>query len=121
MSIAKQLYQLQEVDLELESNEKALRQIISQLGESQEVVKTKTKLTLEQQHLEELRRQQHSTEWEIDDLTGKLITGHHTVKKDQSGRERANVIKFERYKKKTAAPAEAEQKSSEGKEDSWDD
>ena len=72
MSIAKQLYQLQEIDLEIESNEQALNQIASQLGDSQAVVSTQARLTSENQHLEELGRQQHSVEWEIDDLTGKL-------------------------------------------------
>lgn len=72
MSVTKQLYQLQEVDLELESNEQALAQTASQLGESKAVVTTRNKLTMEQQHLEELNRQQHSLEWEIDDLTTKL-------------------------------------------------
>ena len=72
MSVAKQLYQLQEIDLELEANEQALRQIASQLGESQAVVKARTKLASENQRLEELKRQQHSLEWEIDDLVNKL-------------------------------------------------
>ena len=72
MSVAKQLYQLQEVELEIESSERALAQIASQLGESQAVVRTQTKLKLEQQHLEELKGQQHSAEWEIDDLVSKL-------------------------------------------------
>jgi len=72
MSVAKQLYQLQEIDLELEANEQALRQIASQLGESQAVVRARTKLASENQRLEELKRQQHSLEWEIDDLVNKL-------------------------------------------------
>ncbi len=74
MSVVKQLYQLQEVELEIESNEQALAQIASQLGESQAVVRAQTKLKLEQQHLEELRRQQHAAEWEIEDLVSKLTT-----------------------------------------------
>jgi len=74
MSVAKELYQLQEVDLELESNEQSLSRITAQLGESQAVVETRSKLVLEQQRLEELSRQQHSVEWEIDDLTNKLTT-----------------------------------------------
>jgi len=72
MSDAKQLYQLQEVDLELESGEQALSRITSQLGESQEVVKVRNRLTLEQQRLAELEQQQHSVEWEIDDLGNKV-------------------------------------------------
>jgi len=74
MSVVKQLYQLQEVELEIESDEQALAQIASQLGESQAVVRARTKLKLEQQHLEELRRQQHAAEWEIEDLVTKLTT-----------------------------------------------
>ena len=72
MSVAKQLYQLQEIDLEIESNEQALAQFASQLGESQVVIRTQAKLKSEQQQLEELGRQQHSAEWEIEDLVNKL-------------------------------------------------
>jgi len=74
MKVVKQLYQLQEVDLELESNEQALNQIAGQLGESQAVNRAQAKLKLEHQHLEELKREQHSAEWEIDDLITKLTT-----------------------------------------------
>ncbi len=74
MSVAKQLYQLQEVDLELESNEQALNHIHSQLGESKAVIETQNKLASERQHLEELTHQQHSVEWEIDDIIRKLTT-----------------------------------------------
>ena len=79
MSIAKQLYQLQEVELEIESSEQALRQIDSQLGENQAVVRVQTKLALEQQRLEELRGQQHSAEWEIDDIMSKLTTAEEEL------------------------------------------
>ncbi len=72
MSIAKQLFQLQEVDLELESTEQAIRQVTGQLGESEAMVKAKNKLAAEHQHLDELRHQQRSLEWETDDLTSKL-------------------------------------------------
>ncbi len=72
MSITKQLYQLQEIDLELSSNEQALNQITSQLGENQVVVRAQAEFTSAQQQLEELKQQQHSIEWEIDDLISKL-------------------------------------------------
>lgn len=77
--MAKQLYQLQEIDLELKSKEQVLRQIASQLGESQAVVRMRNKLELERQHLEELERQQHSLEWEIDDLVTKLTTAEEKL------------------------------------------
>ena len=79
MSVVKQLYQLQEIDLELEANEQALRQIARQLGESQAVARARTKLTSENQRLEELKRQQHSLEWEIDGLVGKLATAEEKL------------------------------------------
>jgi predicted nucleic acid-binding Zn-ribbon protein len=74
MKVVKQLYHLQEIDLELESSERAQNQIASQLGESQVVNRAQAKLKLEHQHLEELKREQHSAEWEIDDLITKLTT-----------------------------------------------
>jgi predicted nucleic acid-binding Zn-ribbon protein len=72
MSVAKQLYQLQEVDQELESDERTLNYIISQLGESEAVIETQNKLSSERQQLEELTHQQRSVEWEIDDISGKI-------------------------------------------------
>lgn len=72
MTVAKQLYQLQEVDLELDSTEQAIKQMASQLGESREVVRTRTKLESESKRLEELKHQQHSLEWEVDDIGTKL-------------------------------------------------
>jgi predicted nucleic acid-binding Zn-ribbon protein len=72
MSVTKQLYQLQEVDLELESTERTLRQVTGKIGESEKVVRVRSRLASEQQHLEELRHQQHSLEWEVDDLGTKI-------------------------------------------------
>jgi len=83
MNVAKQLYQLQEIELEIESNEQAIAQITSQLGESKIVLKARTALKEEQQRLEELKRRQHSTEWELDNLQSKLTT---TNEKLYSGR-----------------------------------
>ena len=72
MGIAKQLYQLQEVDLEIESNEQSLKRMLRQLGEDQVVVGAQTRLASEQQSLDKLAHQQRSTEWEIDDLVSKI-------------------------------------------------
>ncbi len=79
MSVARQLYQLQELDLEIESQEQALSQVTSQLGESQVVLRVQSQLQLEQQRLEELRRKQHSAEWELEDLATKLTTAEETL------------------------------------------
>ncbi len=72
MSVAKQLYQLQEVDLEIDSQEQALVQGTSQLGESPALTTARQKLALEQQHQAGLQKEQRSLEWEIDDISGKL-------------------------------------------------
>jgi predicted nucleic acid-binding Zn-ribbon protein len=79
MNVAKQLYRLQEVDLEIESSERGIAQLTSQLGESQAVVETQQQLELEQQRLAELKHQQHSAEWEIDDLATKLAAAEEQL------------------------------------------
>ncbi len=79
MTVAKQLYRLQEVDLETESGERALKQVKSQLGESQAVIKTQKQLEQEQKNLEELTRQQRSAEWEIDDISTKLAAAEEQL------------------------------------------
>jgi predicted nucleic acid-binding Zn-ribbon protein len=79
MSVAKQLYQLQEVDLELESKELAVKQITSQLGENEALANARNRLAQEQKRLEELSHQQRSLEWEIDDLTSKLTTAERDL------------------------------------------
>ncbi len=72
MSIARDLYQLQETDLALEANEQSQVKISSQIGESKEVNNTRARLVVEQKHVEELSKTQKSAEWEIDDLTAKI-------------------------------------------------
>ena len=79
MTVAKQLYRLQEVDLEIESGERALKQVKSQLGESQAVIKTQKQLDQEQKNLAEMSRQQRSAEWEIDDISTKLAAAEEQL------------------------------------------
>jgi len=71
MSIAQQLYQLQELDLALVANERDQARIKGELGESQEVARVRAKLETEQKRLGELEGQQHTAEWEAEDLTTK--------------------------------------------------
>jgi len=72
MSIARELFELQEVDLEIESSERAIRQMTAQLGESQAILQATSELATEKAHLEELNHQQHSLEWEIGDTGAKV-------------------------------------------------
>jgi predicted nucleic acid-binding Zn-ribbon protein len=79
MNVARQLYELQELDLEIGSDEQALERVTSQLGESQEVLESQAQLQSEQQRLEDLKHQQHSAEWEIDDITAKIAAAEETL------------------------------------------
>ena len=71
MSIARDLYSLQEVDLALEANDQEQKRVSGQIGESQIVLKAKAKLAEEQNNMGKFTSQQKSIEWEIDDLTVK--------------------------------------------------
>ena len=74
MGIAKQLYQLQVIDLAIESDKQTLSQKVSRLGERQILDNAQSKLTSEQKRLEALRQQQQSAEWEVDDILSKIAT-----------------------------------------------
>ena len=74
MNPARQLFQLQELELEIESDEQTLSHLTSQLGESQTLVKAREKLADEQKRLDGLKHQQHDLEWEIEDISSKLST-----------------------------------------------
>ena len=56
MSIARDLFQLQEVDQALEANLQAQKRVSAQIGESPIVVKARVKLAEEQKNLETLVR-----------------------------------------------------------------
>ncbi|MBN2075543.1 MAG: hypothetical protein JW762_08345 [Dehalococcoidales bacterium] len=72
MNVSRQLFNLQEVDQELASNEQAYARISAQLGESKDVMNTRVKLEAETGQLEEITHTQHTVEWEIEDLSAKL-------------------------------------------------
>ena len=72
MNVSRQLFNLQEVDQELASNEQAYARISAQLGESKEVLGIRARLEVETSQLEEITHTQHTVEWEIEDLTAKL-------------------------------------------------
>jgi predicted nucleic acid-binding Zn-ribbon protein len=93
VSIAKQLYNLQEIDLELASREQTLKQVTSQLGESQAVLAARGRLASENQQLEELKNKQHSLEWEIDDITTKIAKAEEELYSGRVGnpKELANL------------------------------
>ena len=72
MNIARQLFELQEVDIELEGKNLAIKEMTAQLGESQTLVEARARLVEVKKQLEDLLRAQRSLEIDIEDLTGKL-------------------------------------------------
>jgi len=71
-SKAKQLYELQELDLEIEAERGALRWVEGQLGESQTIIQMRAELSREMGFLGELERGQRSEEWEVEDMRAKV-------------------------------------------------
>jgi len=68
MSLAKSLYELHQVDLEIQKKREILDEVSRQLGEKEALVKTRASLLDDEKHLAEIEKQQRDVEWEIDDL-----------------------------------------------------
>lgn len=69
---ARQLYELQEVDLEIEAKREALASVESRLGESAAIVEARAALAKEQERSAELKKAQQLGEWEVEDLRSKV-------------------------------------------------
>jgi predicted nucleic acid-binding Zn-ribbon protein len=93
MSISRQLYQLQEIDQEVESDEQTLRGLAAQLGESKAVVEAKAGLISAQKHVEELAQRQRALEGEVDDLASKIAAAEGQLYSGRIGspKELANL------------------------------
>jgi predicted nucleic acid-binding Zn-ribbon protein len=72
MSKARQVYELQEVDLDLDSKRLELAWVESQLGESEALVRARDGLAAEKLHAAQLEGEQREVEWQVDDLQAKI-------------------------------------------------
>jgi predicted nucleic acid-binding Zn-ribbon protein len=79
MTVTKQLYQLQELDIELEQTEQSLTLKTSQLGKREALDNALSRLASERQELEKLKHQHHDAEWEVDDLLNKIATAEQQL------------------------------------------
>jgi predicted nucleic acid-binding Zn-ribbon protein len=79
MPIAKQLYQLQEFDIELEQTEQSLTLKTGQLGKREALDNAQSRLASERQHLEKLKHERHDAEWEVDDLLNKIAAAEQQL------------------------------------------
>jgi predicted nucleic acid-binding Zn-ribbon protein len=72
MSLAEQLYKLQQVDLELQRKQQELKEVEDQLGNDKDLVAAESKLASQNEQLEDARKKQKSSEWELEDLQEKV-------------------------------------------------
>jgi uncharacterized protein len=71
MNVAGQLYRLQQLDLELERKQQELDEIESRLSDNKALVAAEAEVASQKGQLEEARKRQESSEWELEDLQEK--------------------------------------------------
>ena len=71
MSLAEQLYKLQQVDLELQRKQQELKEVEDQLGDDKVLVAAESKLAAQKEQLEDAGKKQKDSEWELEDLQEK--------------------------------------------------
>jgi predicted nucleic acid-binding Zn-ribbon protein len=72
MSLAGQLYKLQQFDLELQKKQQELSEVENQLSDNKALVAAESRLASQKEQLEDARKKQKSSEWELDDLQEKI-------------------------------------------------
>lgn len=72
VSTVRQLYELQEIDLEIDAKNEALALVVSRLGESEALEEVRVSLATDEERLMELERSQRDVEREVEDLRSKV-------------------------------------------------
>jgi predicted nucleic acid-binding Zn-ribbon protein len=72
MSVAAQLYKLQQLDLELQKRQQELTDIENQLSDNKALVAAESGLASQKDQLADARKKQKSSEWELEDLQEKI-------------------------------------------------
>jgi len=72
MSLAGRLYKLQQLDLELQKKQQDLSEVENQLGDNKALVSAESRLASQKEQLEDARKKQKSSEWELEDLQEKI-------------------------------------------------
>lgn len=79
MGITRQLYQLQVIEFDIESKEKAMEHSLSKLGESRALLEARCRLSAGEQYLGELKKKQQDAEWQIEDIASKLSSAQESL------------------------------------------
>ncbi|MGB5924486.1 MAG: C4-type zinc ribbon domain-containing protein [Dehalococcoidia bacterium] len=72
MSLARQLYKLQQLDLELQKKQQELSDVENQLSDNKALFAAESKLASQKGQLEDERKKQRGSEWELEDLQEKI-------------------------------------------------
>lgn len=72
MSLAEQLYKLQQVDLGIQGKQQELNEIENRLSDDKALVAAESKLASQKAQLEDARKKQKNAEWELEDLQEKV-------------------------------------------------
>jgi predicted nucleic acid-binding Zn-ribbon protein len=72
MSLAEQLYKLQQVDLELQRKQQELSDVENRLSDDKALIAAESELASQKEQLEDARKKQKSSEWELEDLQEKV-------------------------------------------------
>jgi uncharacterized protein len=72
MSLPERLHKLQQIDLELQKKQQELSEVESRLSDNKAMVAAESELASDKEQLEEVRRRQKTSEWELDDLQEKV-------------------------------------------------
>jgi len=72
MSLVGQLYKLQQLDLELQRKQQELNEIENQLSDNNALVAAESKFVSQTEQLEDAKRKQKNSEWEVEDLQEKV-------------------------------------------------
>jgi len=79
MGLAGQLYRLQQLDLELQKKQQELTEVENQLGDNKALVAAESGLASQTEQLQEARKRQKSSEWELEDLQEKIRQIDHKL------------------------------------------
>jgi predicted nucleic acid-binding Zn-ribbon protein len=72
MSLAEQLYKLQQVDTELQRRQQELKEVEDQLSDDKALVAAESEIAIQKEQLEDTNKKQKDSEWELEDLQEKL-------------------------------------------------
>ena len=95
MSLAGRLYNLQQLDLELQNRQQELSEVENQLSDNRALVAVESGLASQKEQLEDAKKKQKSSEWELGDLQEKIrqIDGKLYSGKTKDPKELVNLEK----------------------------